>query len=1476
MEKNINNKKGETSSIVKIGICLALLLAVFLPIKEFLIGNSNKVLAYSKDECRYLSDTPYVAGQSSVGWGSITLDKNLDSKYNNGLITLLIDGQQKSFNKGVSAHATSTLVYDLSEYNYDYFNAYIGVDASRGNAGNGVKFYIYTSVDGTNWDLKTAETPQAMKGNTNAQLVNIDIKGAKYLKLHAHNNGNADGDHSVYADAMLIKEGFVFEEKELDFIKTVEEYDQMIKTHYGEEITGEYELTLLQRDFVKKAGYDYLVFIAQDDEVEETLRWLMTNVENIRMYLTGGAPAGTYSASMKVLNELYHTYKEDLNNKEVTKYGTVYGELYKKMMITLSLTHSAQVALWMQPSEPTNQSDAVTRYQIFKDMHKNEYFVVSPTIDIAEWFEKYNVEDMRFVMNNIIDDEEILWLNRYTKKQIDAHPNQVWTYLTPHPYMAYVWPNYGNSVFHDPANKEYWDEKFGGIFSEYGVTYSSDTNRKIYKVWMNFRNEFGTGAVCGGISKTGSNIRTVHGIPAAVIGQPGHAAIIYYNQNAEGKGYWSLDNDVSGWTLSEKGERMLIGWGNASWSRGYSVVYMALAQEALNDFENFEKCEKLVMLADVYNDDLTKKEEIYRKALEVQSINIDAWYGLITTFNANENKTENDYYDLAEELAENLKCFPLPMYHLTNLIKPKLTSVENSYRFTLLQTRILEEGKNLPNTSTEVLQPSLTRLEANYLLGNLDKTIATFSFDGEDAGKIVLSSRFDGVGVRWDYSLDGKQTWNEVSFTAEEEHKLQLTQEQLDSITSENDIYVHIVGVNYEEKNLYKIDILEQGLPVVYNNDWENKVMGVTDVMEWRWEDSNDWKLFREEEPDLTGDKTIVVRSGKTGVYLISPERTLTFTTDTDTPQRKYIPISHLSIHGVSTEATAQGRYARNAIDGNINTNWHSAWNGSDTQKYIIIKLDEPKYLTALDFFPVDGGNGKINNAVISVSMDGENWIEVVSGTNWPYNMNMKTVDFEATRAQYIKIVGKTTQNSFIAAAMFNLYEDSTIKTVAEFSFSGENAGKIVIEDGYKNTNWKYSLDGGENWKDANSDVYALSPEEIEQINEENQIKIRFEGDETEYNIKIKKGATPNRGYLNDWENRVIGLTDVETLEWKLVGDSNWISYEEQEPVVIGDKTLLIRAKATGIYTASDVVEYEFTAENYPETEVYIPISHLSIHAYSTQSKDPNRPFYAPNAIDGNINTMWHSTFDENIKENGEKAYLVIKLDETKYISALEFVHKKYTNLDPSFIKTGIVYVSEDGENWVEAGRLEDIPQEELVFRKIKFNESVQGQYVKFEMETYDMFASVLMINLYEDTTKQEKPEEPIFKSDKYIIEENLILRIAPGTTVQKFKENVETNQELIFTDKNGNTLNEDRKIATGTTIKVGEGKQYTLVVIGDTDGNGNITVTDLAQLKLHYIGKTILTDARLKAADMNGDGKITITDLAQIKLVLIGSLEIK
>ena len=45
-------------------------------------------------------------------------------------------------------------------------------------------------------------------------------------------------------------------------------------------------------------------------------------------------------------------------------------------------------------------------------------------------------------------------------------------------------------------------------------------------------------------------------------------------------------------------------------------------------------------------------------------------------------------------------------------------------------------------------------------------------------------------------------------------------------------------------------------------------------------------------------------------------------------------------------------------------------------------------------------------------------------------------------------------------------------------------------------------------------------------------------------------------------------------------------------------------------------------------------------------------------------------------------------------MSALEFVQTKYKENDPDFIKNAIVYISEDGENWIEAGRIEECPQD--------------------------------------------------------------------------------------------------------------------------------------------------------------------------------------
>ena len=62
-------------------------------------------------------------------------------------------------------------------------------------------------------------------------------------------------------------------------------------------------------------------------------------------------------------------------------------------------------------------------------------------------------------------------------------------------------------------------------------------------------------------------------------------------------------------------------------------------------------------------------------------------------------------------------------------------------------------------------------------------------------------------------------------------------------------------------------------------------------------------------------------------------------------------------------------------------------------------------------------------------------------------------------------------------------------------------------------------------------------------------------------------------------------------------------------------------------------------------------------------------------------------------------------------------------------------------------------------------------------------------------------------------------------------------------------------------------------ILSGDIDGNGEIGLTDLAQLKLHCIEHTLLTGSYLQAADLDGNGLITITDLAQLKLILISEI---
>ncbi len=103
---------------------------------------------------------------------------------------------------------------------------------------------------------------------------------------------------------------------------------------------------------------------------------------------------------------------------------------------------------------------------------------------------------------------------------------------------------------------------------------------------------------------------------------------------------------------------------------------------------------------------------------------------------------------------------------------------------------------------------------------------------------------------------------------------------------------------------------------------------------------------------------------------------------------------------------------------------------------------------------------------------------------------------------------------------------------------------------------------------------------------------------------------------------------------------------------------------------------------------------------------------------------------------------------------------------------------------------------------------------------------------------------------------------LVPGSTVEQLGKRAK-----VYDGKTEVTSGE---LATGMTAVVGK-KSYTLVVTGDVNGDGRLTITDVVALQSHVVGKQELTGAYKEAADLNGDGKITITDVVKAARVIVG-----
>lgn len=161
-------------------------------------------------------------------------------------------------------------------------------------------------------------------------------------------------------------------------------------------------------------------------------------------------------------------------------------------------------------------------------------------------------------------------------------------------------------------------------------------------------------------------------------------------------------------------------------------------------------------------------------------------------------------------------------------------------------------------------------------------------------------------------------------------------------------------------------------------------------------------------------------------------------------------------------------------------------------------------------------------------------------------------------------------------------------------------------------------------------------------------------------------------------------------------------------------------------------------------------------------------------------------------------------------------------------------------------------------FMEMSYNPSVHNkQGVENLLNGTFMDTSITVSAERNDTSVKAKQKEA------YII-------VAPNTKNSEVATAIGM-PKFKVTDTKKKTVSNDANAATGYTFTNTEyNTSYTMVVLGDVNGDGYVKSTDYMKIKAYIMEETTLTPLQKIAADVNGDGNVKATDYMKIKAYIM------
>ena len=934
-------------------------------------------------------------------------------------IKLKINGQEHEFAKGITAHADACLIYDLSKIKSNIFETYLGIDDTKTGE---VEFRIYLD------DELYYASGKVNRNNTQHILMNI--AGKKQLKIIVDSLGYNGSDHSILADPK-----FYF--LDLKDKKIPDLANENPGFSYNKINDAPYNLNFEQYYFLKRMGKARLFsYMMTDKSNIKYLNWLFNNLSLLHSYNTASLPrGGNQIGFLKVFKELLDHDPDLKSDSEKQKIA---------MAVALEYANG-NINFW---ANSNLKSDPIKRYDIYSTLN-NTPGALRPI------FKTLSVELLRHVVNAEISDEDIIWIRDKIKRE--------------NPQLLFNNDELSNATYkyiaYNPFNKYGDDVQKGGFYGD------NPTLEKVVEL----------GGVCGSVSKFDVVVLKSFGVPANVIGQPGHAAVTYMRDD----GSWTRRNEIYSWGRSQGGTATLLAGG----SSGYNTTYNILASDILKDKDNYQQALKYYEFYKNVQPGLLKNS-LAEKIITLVPCFVPVYRDQINELKDNRSATAKDYYELSKKILSTFKNYPKVMFDLLSPLKKGFA--QDRYLLTDFAINYIQQVDSVTNSiARDVMKEDEYQKEYN----SYNSVLGDFSFSGKNRYNLK------NVHPDTEYSFDGGITWHS-SIT----NSPSLTSSEIAQLNTKYGILLRLKGM----KKAIQIKLAKQVLPsFVRADDQENIIVGLNHNMEYSLDNGQNW-INGNVVPDLSGKCTVLVREKAANKSFASDVKKLEFTNDNQIADD--IMLGNMKVVQYSSQQNDTNQAAVNTINGTGTANnfWHTKWAG-DSNRYITIGFNKEYTLKKFYYTPrLDNGeNGNILKYEIYISNDGKQFTKVKAGEftySSPNYKSPKVVELpDGTKTKYfkLKIISAKGTGSYAAATKF-AFEIPHEEAVAAYQEKQQKAkqqfNSELVEDLKNFKNNVESLSQLDQAKlclgDLNllkTDINKLDTKNINYIQELNKAKKRYD-----------------------------------------------------------------------------------------------------------------------------------------------------------------------------------------------------------------------------------------------------------------------------------------------------------------------------------------------------------------------------------------------